>query len=255
MLQSSTLCRSLWGTFFFCKLSYEFTADNSRLIESLLTKEIMISTSTGSNSSNNNHFGCTLQFRVWSEHQDVWMPLQLCFVAQKKKQFYISLVLSFHTQHPLSSRGQNQAPEGWCWRDVVSSIIQTTPSRKLPNLTRQQLACSLPALRTQRKSLSPWAWNPHSFQSVSLSFLLNGVHSSYPYFSWHAFHIHYCFWALTSLRSLFQLPPPCLDPFLLCYLLLHTYRFHCIVIIPHTQRPLHFTKYFMYVISILLTTS
>ena len=96
-----------------------------------------------------------------------------------------------------------------------------------------------------------WAGNPHAFHSVSLSFLLNGVHSSYPYFSWHAFHIHCCFWALTSLRSLFQLHPPCLDPFLLRYILLHTYRFHCIVIIPHTQRPLHFTKYFIYVISVL----
>lgn len=141
---------------FFCKLSYEFTADNSTLIQSLLTNEIMISTSTGNNCRNSNHFGCTLQFRVWSEHQDVWMPLQLCFAAQKKKQFYTSLVLSFHTQHPLSSKGQNQAPEEWwcCWRDVVSSVIQTTSSRKLPNLTRQQLACSLPALRTQRRSLS-----------------------------------------------------------------------------------------------------
>ena len=58
-------------------------------------------------------------------------------MAQKKKQFYKSLVLSFCRQHPLSSKGQNQAPEGWwwCWRDVVSSIIQTTSSRKLPNLT------------------------------------------------------------------------------------------------------------------------
>ena len=70
------------------------------------------STSIANNRRSNDHFGCTLQFRVWSGQQDVWMPVQFCFVAEERKQFYTSLVLSFLTRQPSILHGAEPGP----WR-------------------------------------------------------------------------------------------------------------------------------------------
>lgn len=153
----------------------------------------------------------TLCSLVWRGHWDIWVLVHLCFVAQERRQFCIcgSSVFSPDTCPP--STGHNQGPEGLRWRDVVSSVIQITSSRKLPDLTKQ-LPCFLICTQNSKEALPPEPGGPCSFQCVPLSSLPNGVHWSQLYFCGILSTFVVSFDISHLLRRLLRWNPHCLEP-------------------------------------------